>query len=374
MVGAWLTRRPSLPAGDVERGRWLAIASFGFVVIDALILGGAAGGKTSEPVLDLLAALGVFWVALLALDAQQMNSAGLSYSSFARRGIAAALWLGLVLLITSGYSGDGLHKGLFAACLAAAYPLAPAAARALSGVVSQPDPPLGRRDDRALQLRPLLASGLAPVPEAGITADCELASECLQRLAPEDIKILVGAMPGTGTSKSEAFGAARPQLDWFINRFPGISGMTYQERLRSFVRLVYETARVQERSDPMLEADAPSAWRLAASYCLERVMSEDPNERVAEQADLFRLRLWLYGPGTVYRLDDEGEQRPISMPPFLTIAGWDDATVFEEGARIIGGTINQARQKRRTRAIGKVALRLHGLWCAELRSVLETHH
>ena len=76
----------------------------------------------------------------------------------------------------------------------------------------------------------------------------------------------------TSSSDVVPLDAERKRLYAFLDRFPGIEIGTYNDRLRSFTRLVYEAAQAQDRAAAELKADRPSDWRLAASHCSTQIL------------------------------------------------------------------------------------------------------
>jgi hypothetical protein len=140
--------------------------------------------------------------------------------------------------------------------------------------------------------------------------------------------------------------------------------------LRSIARLFYETARVQDSLSPMAKPENPSDWRLAASYCLERALSRDEEERRDENAELFRITRWLYGSNALRR-DEAGKEVGAKVPPFAQLDAMTTEQLLRE-RQVIRGTIDHNRSRTRQRAVKAKSPEVLRLWRAQLQHTLRS--
>jgi hypothetical protein len=369
LVGAWRVRGPAVHAGIVERARWACRASGAFVVLVGLILWGATRGASSEPLIDAFMGVCVVAFALLAFDADQYSSPASAYVNLTRQCAAAAGWLVFVLVAAVGYGAGPLFTGVFAALLAAVFPLAPAAMRTLTG------PPVAiaprAKRDEVDAMRTLLVTGEIP---NGIDVDPEsvrAVHDGLLRVDEARFWDFLNALPGTG------IGSRAP------NRFPHellvrtvlarepFVGETLDDRLRSFTRLVRDTANALEGLGPVAH-DRPSDWRYLAAFCIERAPSTDPQEREREAEELLRLRI--YCKGSVFLAVDNGGAEPKENGFALhELDRMSLAQLEATSRRILGGNkgkLYDRRRQHRRRGAERAAEQVRQVWVNRLTSRL----
>ena len=414
LIGAWKVRGPGLGPGTIERGRWATRGSLAFVLFDALILWGSTRGESSEPLIDVLIAASIFGLALFTLDAEQYNSSVAAYASVARRSIGAAVWLVVVMVATLGYAGNALAKGVFAAALAVVYPLAPTGLRAWTGVQAlRPTPPrpvvpADRQEAEPVRADPT-SSGVqstvqvevrvAPsttqgedtpaidevdtlrvlLASASTKMDFNVRREVLQRsldsldqLNELEFRQLLGAIRGVGPhSRDWVFKRPSEAIEQvFLGDFPALEEGSYGAKLRSLVRLAYETAEVRSSFEGSLNKDKPSEWRWVTVFCLERALSDDPEQRKKDLAEIYRLRLYSVGRG-FGRKNDDGAVTSVPNPyPLARLDAMTYPELEEELKRLsqrgLANDQNTAA-RRRQRAVERKAPEILTLWRERLQ-------